>query len=116
MMKKFVYWFLALSPVFALAQTTNLSGLAQLVDSFKAVLDRVIPVLFGLAIIYFFWGLIKYIRSAGDPKAAAEGRSIMIWGVVALFVMISVYGLINFLAGTLGLNNTQVSLPKLPSQ
>ncbi len=114
-MKKIAYSVLVFGP--ALAFAASLTGLGTLLSQFKTeVLDRVLPILFGLAIIYFFWGLIKYIRNVGsDPKAAAEGRSIMIWGVVALAVMIAVYGLINFLVNTFGLTDTNINLPKLPN-
>lgn len=94
-MKKFIYTALSLSPMLAFAQQGNLGGVRSLVQEFGQILnDLVIPILFALAIIYFFWGLVKYIKSAGDPKEAAAGRSIMIWGIIALVVMVSVYGLI----------------------
>jgi uncharacterized membrane protein len=110
-MKKVIYGLMAFAPVLALAQ-----GLGQadtLVQNIRSLINNIIPVLFGLAIIYFFWGLIKYIRAAGDPKAAAEGRSIMIWGVIALVVMVGVYGLINWVLSTTGLDNNN-SIPPLP--
>jgi len=53
-----------------------------------------IPIAFSLALLYFFYGVAQYIRSAGDKE---EGKKIMVWGVVALFVMSSVWGLIYFI-------------------
>ncbi len=117
-MKKVIYGLMAFSPMLALAQATtppNLSNIGSLMDSIKGLLDKLVPLLFGIAIIYFFWGVIKYIRAAGDPKAAAEGKSIMIYGVIGLAVMVSIYGLINFLTGSLGLNNQPIDLPNLPT-
>ncbi len=110
-MKKVIYGLMAFAPVLALAQ--NLGQADTLVKNIKELINNIIPVLFGLAIIYFFWGLIKYIRAAGDPKAASEGKSIMIWGIVALVVMVGVYGLINWVLSTTGLNNNN-GLPPLP--
>lgn len=57
------------------------------------------------------WGVAQYIKGAGDAKQ--EGRQIMIWGVIALFVMTSVYGLVNVVARTLDLENTQPNVPQL---
>jgi Type IV secretion system pilin len=113
-MKKAILGSLYFVPVLAFAQ--NLGGLVTLVQQMQTVLNNIYPFLFGLAIIYFFWGVAKYILSAGDPKAAAEGRSIMIWGIVALAVMASIYGLIYFLQNSFGVNtnNTTVTLPPLP--
>ncbi len=55
-----------------------------------------------LALIFFFWGLAKYILSAGDEEKKTEGRNIMIYGVIALFVMVSVWGLTTLLGNTFG--------------
>ena len=111
-MKKVIYTALAFAP--ALAFAADFTAIKNLVNSFKGVLDSLIPVIFGIAIIYFFWGVARYIRAAGDPKEAAAGKSIMIYGIIALAVMASVYGLINFLTQSAGLDNTQVNLPILP--
>jgi hypothetical protein len=113
-MKKVILGALSFMPVMAFAQA-NLSGISNLVTQFGQILLKVIPIMFALAIIYFFWGLIKYIRSAGDPKAAAEGRSIMIWGVIAIAVMVSVYGLVVWLQQSFGISSqTTIPIPTVP--
>lgn len=115
-MKKIVYAALSLSPMLAFAQEGNLGGLERLVQQFGDILNNlVIPILFALAIIYFFWGLVKYIQSAGDPKAASEGKSIMIYGIIALVVMASVYGLIAWVQTAFGISGGATpTLPKVP--
>jgi len=71
-----------------------------------------IPVIVGLMLLVFFWGLAKFIfRVGGDEKAVDEGKRIMLWGVVALFVMVSVWGLVNFLVDAFGFNNTSGPFP-----
>ncbi len=120
-MKKIVYGVLAFAPMIALAAATgdqSLSGVSTLVTSIGAIIAKIIPLMFALAIVYFFWGLIEFIRSAGDPKKAAEGKSIMIYGVIAIAVMVSIYGLVNWLAGTLGITQTSdinSLIPKAPT-
>jgi len=54
-----------------------------------------------LAVMLFFWGIVKFIWSAGDPSKKAEGKQIMTWGVVGLFVMVSFIGIIKFLQNSL---------------
>jgi len=98
---------------FAQANNANLGFLEQLVRQVGRAVAALIPVIFGLAIVYFFWGLVKYIKSAGDPKAAGEGKSIMIYGVIAIAVMVSLYGIIAWLGGVVGLN--QVGAPNIPT-
>lgn len=62
---------------------------------FELITLIVVPLAFTLALLFFFYGIAKYIWSEGQGKA--EGKSIMIWGVVALFVMSSIWGLVRFL-------------------
>lgn len=77
------------------------------------VRDFVIPIVFTLALLLFFWGVVKYIRSEGQGKE--DGRKIMIWGVVALFVMSSIWGLVSFLRDELDLGSgtTNMQIPRI---
>ncbi|MEK7552960.1 MAG: pilin [Patescibacteria group bacterium] len=85
-------------PVVIFAQTT--ADLDSIGGKVVDLLDLVVPIIMTLALIYFFIGLAKYILSAGDDEKKGEGRNIMIWGVVALFVMASVWGLVSVLSRT----------------
>ena len=44
----------------------------------------------------FFWGLVRYIYSAGEGEHR-EGRDLMLWGLLALFVLFSIYGILRVL-------------------
>lgn len=72
-----------------------------------------IPIAFTLALLFFFWGVAKYIWSEGQSKE--DGRKIMIWGIVALFVMSSVWGIIAFIQNDLlgGPVNTAGKIPTI---
>ena len=112
-MKKAILVSLALLPSLALA--ASFDGVSDLATSFGSLLKTIIPIVFTIAIIYFFWGVAKYILAAGDAKAAAEGRSIMIYGIIAVAVMASVYGLVQFLQDTFDINGAgTVDLPNIP--
>jgi hypothetical protein len=81
-------------------------GLSELIDSsYDLVNDVFIPLAFSLCLLYFFWGITKYIKNdAGSEKAVEEGKKIMLWGLVALFVVFSIWGIINFIRGEFGLD------------
>jgi NADH:ubiquinone oxidoreductase subunit 2 (subunit N) len=94
----------ALIPVAVSAQVlTNTTNIAT---GISRIVNILIPIAFTLALLYFFYGVAKYIKSEGSGKE--EGRQIMIWGVVALFVMSSVWGLVFFLRGELGITDDSV--------
>lgn len=69
----------------------------------------VVPVLVALALLFFFWGLAQWILNMADTEKHQEGKQRMIWGLVALFVIGSIGGLILILQNTLfntgGLHN-----------
>lgn len=84
----------------------------DLIDSaFSLVNSVLIPLAFTLCLLYFFWGVAKYIREgASSEKAAEEGKRIMIWGVVGLFVAFSIWGIVVFIRNELGLKNIPIQL------
>ncbi len=92
---KFALPFVTFLPI--IAGAADLSDTVNTVDN---LIRAIVPIIMVLAILYFFWGLVKYIQSAGDPEKASEGKSIMIYGIIALFVMASVWGLVGILQNT----------------
>jgi hypothetical protein len=89
---------LFLLPVLALAQPEpDLSYFdiffADLLDLFYIL----IAVLIGLAMIFFFWGLTLLILNAADEEKRARGKKVMLWGIIALTVMISIWGIVELL-------------------
>jgi len=97
-------------PVLASAQLGQTEGILNQAKSI--VTNILIPLVFTLALLFFFWGVAKYIWSAGQEKE--EGKKIMIWGIIALFVMSSVWGLVSFIQGEFNLsNNTSGKIPTI---
>lgn len=87
----------AFAPLFAYAQ--DLSNIETLVGSIGNIIDLLIPIVFALAMLFFFWGLAMYIFGKEHDKDQA--KKTMVWGVVALFVMAAVWGLVNFISNAL---------------
>ncbi len=74
-----------------------------LLKDFGGLITKAIPIVFALGLLFFFYGMALYIFRAGDESKAKEGKSIMIYGVIALFVMVSVWGLVKFIGDNLGI-------------
>jgi len=86
-------------PLISLAAENNLGGLITNIGT--TVFAPLIPVLFGLALIIFFWGLIQYMRAGlGEKGKLDEAKKLMFWGIIILFVMLSVWGLVGILKDT----------------
>lgn len=60
-----------------------------------------VPILVALSLLYFFWGISSFILKSGEKDARKEGKERMVWGLVALFVIVSVAGLLTIVQNTL---------------
>jgi len=88
----------------SLAQAQAFQGLKSLLTSFGGLINKAIPVIFGICLVYFFWGLSQFIlHDAGNDKTREDGKKKMIWGIVALFVFISIYGILRLIGELIGL-------------
>lgn len=76
----------------------------DLINAVGGLINMTVGILVGVALLAFFWGLAKFIfRVGGDEKAVDEGKRIMKWGLIALFVMVSVWGIVIFIQEALDL-------------
>jgi hypothetical protein len=110
-MKKFLtLTAVALVPAISFAQ----NDAEGVLERFGNLIDIVTPIVFSLALLFFFWGLATFILKSGEEKDLGKQR--MIWGLVALFVMFSVWGILRFAQESLGLDasdNQQLDIPTL---
>ncbi len=66
------------------------------------IITPIIYLLFALAAIYFLYGVFLFVKNAESPDKRSEGAKSMIWGIVGLFIMLSVKGIINLILRTIG--------------
>lgn len=79
---------------------------------FNTFLNALIGLFITLAIVVFFWGLIKYLVGLDSSESKAEGLQIMMYGVIAIFVMVSIWGIIRLLQNTFKVTSTDPIIPK----
>ncbi|MCE9585039.1 pilin [Candidatus Nomurabacteria bacterium] len=115
---------LVVSPMFAFAQTTNCNAVAlgqlgtldALLCKIGSLLNSIVPVLIALGVVYFIWGVVSYVIS-DDEEAKKAGKDRMIYGIIGLAVIVSVWGLVSILKNTFGLggsNTNTVQVPCIP--
>ena len=56
-----------------------------------------------LATIYFLWGITQYVLSADSVEEREKSKEVMFWGVISLFVIISVWGIVALFRTILGI-------------
>jgi hypothetical protein len=74
----------------------DIQGLISAVGSLVLLL---LPISAAIAFLIFFWGLADFILHSDDEKTHEEGKNRMIWGVIILFVIVSIWGIIGFFQG-----------------
>ncbi|MBI2120511.1 MAG: hypothetical protein HYT94_02715 [Parcubacteria group bacterium] len=100
---------LTLAPSFALAEVTDFKSLMQV---FIDILGSFMVFLYILALTAFFWGIALFILNTDDEKKREEGKKWMFWSLIALFVMLTVWGIVGILVNTFGVGTTII--PQLP--
>lgn len=102
---------MALLPTVALAAGGGGDSTFETVlTTISNILNGLIGLLITLALVVFFWGLIKYLAGAGAEGSAA-GLKIMMWGAIALFTMVSIWGLVKLVQNTFGVDDTSITAP-----
>jgi succinate dehydrogenase/fumarate reductase cytochrome b subunit len=77
------------------------------------LLKSVVPLLFALAIVAFVWGIIQYFLNPENEEKKKKGKSYMIWGLIALFVMVTMWALVAVLSDTFFGEGNGVFVPQL---
>lgn len=100
---RFVRSVVALVPLFlpliASAAPLTFRELAcQLAD----LIDTATFTLIIFALVAYFWGMAVNIPHFGDEKGAEKRKSFFFWGIIVLFVMVSIWGIVQLLQNTLG--------------
>ena len=91
----------------ALASAATLLDTLALANTF---LNAIMGLFITLAIVVFFWGLIRYVLASGEEKSNA--LQIMFYGIITIFVMVSIWGIIRLLQSTFKVTSTDPVIPK----
>lgn len=99
---------LAALPNIAFAATTLFSVFCTI----ATLIDLATPIIVALALAGFFWGLAMYILNFNlEEKEKKKGRDIMVYGVITFTVMLSIWGIVNMIQATFGINNGTIIPP-----
>jgi hypothetical protein len=98
----------------ACSNSAGLKSIGGIFTFFSCTLMKtIVPFLFTLATAAFIWGIIQFFLNPENEEKRKNGKSYMIWGIIALFVMISMWGLVGVLSNTFGVKTL---LPQLSTQ
>lgn len=105
---------LALGLGFSLAPSLVFAAdVFSILTKINQILGDIIPILITLAVVYFIWGVIQYTLSTDEEKKK-KARSMIIQGLIGLFVIIAFWGIIRIISNTFGVGATQLQQNEIP--
>ena len=68
----------------------------------QTILNPLIALLFAVALVMFIWGVVEFTANADNEEKRTTGRQHILWGIVGMIIMISVFGIMRLITGTIG--------------
>ncbi len=115
-MKKFIAVLTTLAPSFALAQTAGqITDADTLVAKLVGIGNTLTQLLVAFAVIWIIYNVVRYIVKADSDDRKPIGNAIL-WGIVGLFVILSIWGLVNILRNTFTTTDSidKTEIPQIP--
>lgn len=81
-------------PVLTYGAEFNADYPISVIDGLSEVVYWAVPLAIAIGLLLFIWGLVLFLTKSGDETALEEGKRRMVWGIVTLFVIVSVWGLV----------------------
>ena len=104
---------LLLLPLVTFAQFGKVDDFFNNIGTF--INNVLIPLLFAFALLFFIYGMFRYfILGGANDDDREKGKKVMIWSIVAFVLAVSIWGIVNIIAGGLFSNNTPPDTPKGP--
>jgi uncharacterized membrane protein YidH (DUF202 family) len=93
-------------PVLVLAETNNpnLTYPTNFINQATSLTRMILIFLISLSVVWFIWNVIRYTM-AEDEEGKGKAKQQMIWGIIAIAVTVSVWGLVNILRTAFGVNS-----------
>lgn len=83
---------------------------ASIIDRIISITTYLVPILIGASVLVFLWGLFIYMTNSGDSAQRSASTKYMLYGIIGLFVMISMWALAFILSDFFGL---QIGIPQI---
>jgi uncharacterized membrane protein YjfL (UPF0719 family) len=76
----------------------------------RVIINPLIVLLFALALVYFLYGLAMYLLSPDNEEIKKTNKQHMLWGIFGMFIMVAVFGIMNLLLKTLGVDDNKIKI------
>jgi hypothetical protein len=88
-------------------------NLTDIINLFINIGLKIIPFLGVVAFLVFVLGVARFIKSAGSEKEIKDSKNLLIWGVIGLFVLVTIWGIISFLSNEFSFGGGNPVIPQV---
>ena len=74
----------------------------DLIGRFINILDWIVLVIISLSVLTFVYGLLGYMFNVSDEGKRKESMNYILYGIIGLFVMVGIWGLVYILTEFFG--------------
>jgi len=91
------------------------SKIEGVIKSSTSVISLATVAVFAIAILVFAWGIVRLIAAASNAEEVRKAKGIIWWGLIGMFVLAFMAGIIAFFQGELGVEGIRtIPVPQFP--
>ncbi len=68
------------------------------------IIQPIVSLLFAVGFLVFMWGLVEFIANPTNDTKKTKGKKHMMYGVLGLFIMVSIWGIVGLVTNTIGID------------
>ena len=76
-------------------------SLSEIIGTLIQVVGGLLNIVILLAFLVFTWGIAQFILTVDNESKKSQGKTILVWGVIVLFVLVSIKGIIAIVLNTI---------------
>jgi hypothetical protein len=92
--------------IFPVANAVSVSTLMNSIE--KVVINPLILMVFAIALVYFLFGVMRFVLNPTNEEIRKSGKSHMVWGLIGMFIMVAVFGIMRLILNTVGESRVQI--------
>ena len=103
-------------PMLVVAQVEIGDNVSDLAENIGGIFDILAPILIAVVVIYLLYGAFLFALAGGDEDKKEKGKNILLYGLIGVFLIVSIIGLINFVINSINFagGNNAIDPPDFP--
>lgn len=81
----------------------------------QVIINPIIIFFFAVATLIFLYGIVEFLANSDNEETREKGKQHIIWGVIGIAIMVSVFGIMQLIINSLGFvgpGGQNIEIPK----